>query len=291
MLSYTSNTNLIILTLVTKHPYLTHALLTLILMHDRHLLPTPMTRLSAAEAYHWQHAITLFNAKLSSGRIDASEGDAVWATAVLIGIVTLCHIEATTVEETWPVAAPSSLDLNWLRMSDGKKEIWNLAGLEKTGSVLQPGGLLGSTPQLPSQSSSQDFRSLPTELLHLLALNSICSSPTPTSNPYYAATSALAQCLRIDRGKPIIVCFLTFITNLQRVFKKLLELKDPRALLILAWLYAEVSQVEECWWTRRRAVLEGRAICRYLDGWAKEMGKGVEALVECPRKTLDAANC
>ena len=257
-------------------------------MHDRHLLPTPMTRLSAAEAYHWQRAITLFNAKLS-GRIDASERDAVWATAVLIGIVTLCHIEAMTVEEAWPVAAPSSLDLNWLRMSDLKKGIWILAGLEKAGSVLQPWGLLASTSQPPGQVPAQEFRSLPTELLHLLALNSTCFSPI--SNPYHAAASALAQCLRIDHGKPIIVCFLSFISNLQPGYKRLLELKDPRALLVLAWWNVKVSQVEECWWTWRRAVLEGRAICRYLEGWAKEMGKGVEELVECPRKAFDAANC
>ena len=277
-----------LLTLVTQHQYLIHALFTLILMHDRHLLPTPVTRLSTAEAYHWQRAIVLFNAKLS-GRIDASERDAVWATTVLIGIVTLCHIEATTVDEAWPVAAPSSLDLNWLRMSDLKKGIWNLAGLDKAGSIIQPWGLLASTSPPPGQVTAQEFSPLPAELLHLLALSPTCSSPT--TNPYRAAASALAQCVRIDHGIPIIVSFLSFISNLQPGYKKLLEVKDPRGLLVLAWWYAKVSKVEECWWTWRRAVLEGRAICRYLEGWAKEMGEGVEELVECPRKAFDAVNC
>lgn len=87
------------------------------------------------------------------------------------------------------------------------------------------------------------------------------------------------------------MCFLSFISNLRPGYKKLLELKDPRALLFLAWWNVKVSQVEECWWTWRRAVLEGRAICRYLEGWAKEMGKGVEELVECPSKAFDAALC
>lgn len=253
-------------------------------MHDRHLLPIPMTRLSAAEAYHWQHAITLFNAKLS-GRIDASERDAVWATAILIGVVTLCHIEATTADEAWPVAAPSALDLNWIQMSNGKKEIWKLAGLEKSGSILQPWS--GSSAPVPVP-QAQDLRILPTEMIHLLSLDSNASL---SSNPYYAAASALGQCLAIDQGKSIMMCFLIFVSDLQPMYKSLLERKDPRALLILAWWNAKVSQMEECWWILRRVVLEGRAICRYLRRWAREMGEKVEALVDRPRKALDAVHC
>ena len=243
-----------------------------------------MTRLSAAEAYHWQQAITLFNAKLS-GRIDASERDAVWATAILIGVVTLCHIEATTADEAWPVAAPSSLDLNWIRMSSGKKEIWKLAGLEKSGSILQPWS--GASAPIPAP-QAQDLQILPTEMILFLALNSNVSL---SGNPYYAAASALGQCLAIDQGKPVIMCFLMFISDMQPVYKSLLERKDPRALLILAWWNAKVSQAEECWWIQRRIVLEGRAICRYLQSWAREMGESVSKLVDRPRKALDAAHC
>lgn len=212
-------------------------------MHDRYLLPTPMTRRSAAEAYHWQHAIMLFNAKLS-GRIDASERDAIWATAILIGFVTLCHIEATTAAEAWPVAAPSSLDLNWIRMSSGKKAIWKLAGLEKTGSNFQPWS--GASTPVPAP-QAQDLEILPTEMIHFLALD---SNASPSSNPYYVAAIALGQCLAIDQGNPIMMCFLIFISDPQPVYKSLLERKDPRALLILAWWNAKVSQVGEYWWIR-----------------------------------------
>ena len=78
---------------------------------------------------------------------------------------------------------------------------------------------------------------------------------------------------------------------MQPVYKSLLERKDPRALLILAWWNAKVCHVEECWWIQRRIVLEGRAICRYLRRWAREMGESVEKLVDRPRKALDAAHC
>ena len=60
---------------------------------------------------------------------------------------------------------------------------------------------------------------------------------------------------------------------------------------LVTWWNAKVSQVAEVWWIQRRIVLEGRAICRYLRRWAREMGESVEKLVNRPRKALDAAHC
>jgi hypothetical protein len=45
-------------------------------------------------------------------------------TAVFLGILAMAYVEVPTPEESWPYAPPSPLDLNWLGISEGKKEIW-----------------------------------------------------------------------------------------------------------------------------------------------------------------------
>src|SRR6202022_3727073 len=100
-----------------QHPFLMHAVLSLTLMHDRHLSALN-TKLSPTEAFHWYQGTALFNSKLS-GPIQPSERDALWAAAALLGTIAIYYVEANTPEEAWPLKSPSSLDLNWLRMSAG----------------------------------------------------------------------------------------------------------------------------------------------------------------------------
>jgi hypothetical protein len=102
-----------------------HAVLSLTLMHDRHLSTEANTALSPTEAFHWYQGIALFSNKLA-GPIHPSERDALWATSAFLGTTAFYYIEAKTPEEAWPLKPPSSLDLNWLRMSAGKEEIWKI---------------------------------------------------------------------------------------------------------------------------------------------------------------------
>jgi hypothetical protein len=114
------------LILAWQHPFLMHAVLSLALKHDRHLSTEANTALSSIEAFHWHQGIALFSSKLA-GAIHPSERDALWATSAFLGTIAFYNIEAKTPEEVWPLKPPSSLDLNWLRMSAGKEEIWKIA--------------------------------------------------------------------------------------------------------------------------------------------------------------------
>jgi len=122
-----------------QHPFLMHALLTLTLMHDRYLLSALNAKKSTTEAFHRYQGVALFNSKLS-GPIQPSERDALWAAAALLGVITFCHIEAKTPEEVWPLKPSSSLDLNWVKMSDGKKEVWKITQPLRADSIFQPLG-------------------------------------------------------------------------------------------------------------------------------------------------------
>jgi hypothetical protein len=252
-----------------------HALLSLTLMHDRYLSTELNTKLSTTEAFHWYQGIALFNRKLS-GPIQPSERDALWATAVFLGTIAFFYIEAKTPEEAWPLKPPSSLDLSWLRMSDGKKEIWKIAQPLRADSVFQALAL-ENTNFLPTSSTGPGIEALPSEFIELYGLD---ATSTADNNPYYIAASSLAQSLNIDSNLSIILNFLSFISYMRPDYKRLLERKDPRALLLLAYWYAKVCQCQR-WWIWRRTALECQAICIYLERYHRHE-TSIQKLLQFP---------
>jgi hypothetical protein len=107
----------------------------------------------------------LFSSKLA-GPIHPSERDALWATSTFLGTIAFYYIEARTPEETWPLKPPSSLDLNWLRMSAGKEGIWKITQPSRVDSIFQ---LLVSEYRyfLPAPSTGPGLEALPPELIKL----------------------------------------------------------------------------------------------------------------------------
>lgn len=254
-----------------------HSMLALTLMHDRALskLNTP---LSTTEAFHWYRSVMLFNTKLA-GPVQPSDRDPLWATAMCLGIISFYFLEAERPQEAWPLKLPSATDLNWLKMTDGKKALWSVAGSP-------PGGSLFDTPfpeesLLPSIPGSR-LETLPSEFIKLYDLE---NPLTDDENPYRAVATPLIQSLYTESILHIIVGFLTFIGNMRPDFKQLLEQKDPRALLLLAYWYAKVCQFD-LWWMSRRAMLEGQAICMYLEryyGYQADIMKLLEFPKTCFR--------
>jgi hypothetical protein len=129
------------------------AILTLTLMHDRYLFAGSNTKLSTIEAYHWYQAPCSFNKQLSRP-LQMERRAALLTTAALLGTITFCHIEAMTPEEAWPLKLPSSSDLDWLRMSDGKEEVWKLSQPLKAGSVFHALAAVHTNDLLPTHRPS-----------------------------------------------------------------------------------------------------------------------------------------
>jgi hypothetical protein len=253
------------------------AILTLTLMHDRHLSAVSNTKLSTTEAYHWYQATGSFNKQLSRP-LQVEQQAALLATAALLGTVTFCHIEARTPEEAWPLKQPSSSDLDWLRMSDGKKEVWKLTQPLKADPVFHALAAVHTNELLPTPSTRPEPKALPLEIISLYGLD---ATSTSDNNPYHAAATDLAQVLDIDHPITTILTFLSFISTIHPGYKRLLERKDPLALLLLACWYAKIYQLQ-VWWLQRRALLEGQAICTYLERHYRHEIK-IQTLLKFPR--------
>lgn len=255
-----------------------HIALGFTLMHDRHLVSSPPRPPSTAELAHFARGTALFNTKLS-GTLTPSEKDAIWAAATLLGTSTLAGVDAPSPEEAWPLRKASRSDLDWLRMYDGKREIWRIADPTRPDCCLR---LLCQEIEIVCQNmlmTEPGLKRLPVELCRLLGLHGHANH---VSNPYRFPASILNNLMAMKSSETSILPFLSFITLMQADFRQLVVDKDPYALILLAYWFAEFSQ-HHAWFVWRRSVLECQAICLYL---ARHHGgiDHLDLILEHPRR-------
>jgi len=233
-----------------------HVVQTITAIHDRYLSASP-ARETAAEVYHWSRAASLFNQKLStlSMPLQPPDRDALWATAALLSVIAFSMINASTPEEAWPLNGHS--DLEWLRMCGGKNIIWKIAGPLRYNSVFHT---VVDELRAMVNPTSCGIEGLPSPFIKLYDLG---DSSTAENNPYHTAVHSLAPLLHIECSQATTPRFFSFISHIKPEFRMLLERKDSRALLLLAYWYAKICHSQ--WWIARRALLECQSICLYLE--------------------------
>jgi hypothetical protein len=255
-----------------------HIALGFTLMHDRHLISSPPRPPSTAELAHFTRGTALFNLKLS-GPLTPSEKDAIWGAATLLGSSTFAHIEALSPEQAWPLRKPSESDLDWLRMYDGKREIWRIVDPTRPNCCLH---LLSQEVEKFRQEMSitePGLKRLPGELCRLLGLHGHIDF---LSNPYRTPANILNNLMVMESSRTSILAFLSFLILMQADFRQLVVDKDPYALILLAYWFAEFSQYH-AWYVWRRSILECQAICIYLDRYHGNI-EHLDIILEHPRR-------
>jgi hypothetical protein len=239
----------------TQNHFLFHIALTVVLMHNRYLgIERP--GMSAAIAFHWSQGAALMNAVLSRP-IGPAEQDALWASAGMLGLLAFACFESTTAENSWPLK-DSPVDLEWLKLCQGKREIWKIANPLREDSAFH--SIVPNFLGEPSSSYDPQLRKLSVELLELCNLN---GPNLQNNNPYLGPACFLAQTIDINCDSQTLSLFLSFFGRIEEDYKRLLREKDPCALLLLAHWYAKMCQCR-LWWVWPRTVLECQAICKYL---------------------------
>lgn len=247
-------------------------------MHDRHLISSPPHPPSTAELAHFTRGTALFNMKLS-GPLTPSEKDAIWAAATLLGSSTLAGDDALSPEQAWPLRKSSQSDLDWLRMYDGKREIWRIADPTRPNCCLR---LLSQEVDMVHQKMSMaepGLKQLPGELCRLLGPHGHINLQT---NSYRFSANILNNLMAMKSSETSILAFLTFITLMEADFRQLLVDKDPYALILLAYWFAEFSQ-HHAWFVWRRSILECQAICLYLTRYHGDIDH-LNTILEHPRR-------
>jgi hypothetical protein len=239
-----------------QNPYLMHAILAVTAIHDRYQgASTAIAVPTRREAYHASQGASLLNQKLS-GSIPPQDRDTLWMTATYLGIVAFCSNVAETPEESWPLKSRPQ-DLGWLRMTEAKMAIWELANPLQPGSLFQ--NMAKEYHNMYTPLPAAPIEGAPPALLHLCR---IAGSSSATNNPYYTAVRTLAPLFHANSGKILRSQLLSFGTQMQVEFRALLRGRDPIALLILALWYEKAHS--QIWWIWHRATVEYQAISLYL---------------------------
>ena len=122
-------------------------------------------------------------------------------------------------KEAWPLKPPSTLDLDWLRMSNGKNETWKITQPSRADSVFQPLGL-ETMNYLPISPTVPGLEALTTESIKLYGLDTTSNTEI---NPYHTAASALAPRLNFGCKHFTTLNFLSFISYMRPSYKRLQE--------------------------------------------------------------------
>ncbi|KAI8267906.1 hypothetical protein K4K58_006749 [Colletotrichum sp. SAR11_239] len=231
-----------------QHPFVMHTILALTHLHDMSLTTTTLTA-NPAFTYHWYRAISLLHRKLSQPILPA-ERDALWVAAAFVGVASFANTsDIASPRDAWPLRPPCWEDLDWLKLGDGKKQVWRLTNpLRSEGIFRDVANELYTHVLLPASKlrmGAEDVAhmraNLPDGFCELYEL----AEGLPEDNPYWTAAESLAACWgrtaepgSPEEAKP----FLTFLSKLDPRFKKLLEHKDERAMLMLAYWFARVER-------------------------------------------------
>ncbi|TVY52235.1 Sterol uptake control protein 2 [Lachnellula cervina] len=241
------------------HPYLMHIVLTLTSIHDRYLAPTPSFKPTIKEFHHWSEGASLLNKKLSTPW-PPEDRDSLWTAAALLGAVTFSCVESATPEEAWPLKDSDNSDLEWLRMSDGKQAIWKIADPTRPESAFHDLAVELRNDSIYAASLAVSIEHVP---LPFISLYDLDNESTAENNPYYTPIRTLIPLLQMECNHTTIVNYLSFLSHMGKEFQVLVTQKDPRALLLVAYWFGRVSH--GTWWIAGRALIEGQAICLYLE--------------------------
>ncbi|KAF2477691.1 uncharacterized protein BDR25DRAFT_275020 [Lindgomyces ingoldianus] len=250
--------------LAFAHPFLMHIVLSLTLMHDAHLSSDAIMsmRFKTMSLKHWNTGNVLFQ-RILSRPIEPSSRDALWATAALTGALVFSYVENTDMEQSWPLKSPDPHDLDWLKLSDGKKAIWHLTDPLRPDSMFKILVQEHEHLHVPGWVEENDLSLLPKETRRLF---NITPSSTVQNNPYHLPALILSRLQDMNPTHDNILNFLYFMGHMSPEFRTLLETKDPRALLLLAWWFKRL-ETGELWWLKGRASVEGMAIQVWLQRW------------------------
>ncbi|KAM5385746.1 hypothetical protein ACJZ2D_000945 [Fusarium nematophilum] len=240
-----------------RNPYLMHTMLSVATAHERYQDMPANSKRTRVERLHSHQCAVLFNRKLSRP-IDLSQRDALWATAALLGMVAIASFDAATAEDAWPLRPSNPSDMEWFRLNEGKKVVWNLADPLRPGSIFR--AMAREYSQMHIELPPTGAEGVPAALAEICGLGALSDSE---NNSYFVAAHLLARLESHSHSESRNLRVLSFVSQSQPPFRDLLQNKDAVALLLLALWYMRAAGV--LWWIEERARVEYRAIRLFLE--------------------------
>ncbi|KAH7308032.1 hypothetical protein B0I35DRAFT_102049 [Stachybotrys elegans] len=273
------------LALASSNPFMLHVFIALTLIHDAQLLPLGMKPPHASPiAFHLYHGTALYRRLLAQPlhALTASQKDALWICASFLGAASFAQMESTEPSRVWPMQSGTTAGPEaWLRMGQGKPIVWKHVDTHSEDSVFKDMAqahavdLLHTDPAL-----SRDV--LPPGFYDLYEIS---DTSTPDNNPYFSMLSILETFYSADSHDSALGLLVAFTSCIDEQLNQLLEAKDHRALLLLAYVHAKSTSCGS-WWAAQRPIIEGASICKYLE---QNGDSQIMSLLEYPRSMIAQA--
>jgi hypothetical protein len=258
------------LSLAQDSPMLMNAVFAFSANHLHTLRPDDAQIRTTAQ-HHSQITLQLYTAELKSAALTVGKVDALIPASLLVSAICFFTSHSTAASSFVFSDDPHAAD--WLRnvCSLGtllSREAAKPARAQSSWmSVFHPGNHPCAC-ELPERGLGLGVPAAFVQLCH------IDEESTPETNPYFGALRLLAAMMRERASQENFSKLIQFPCRMGRAFRVLLREKDPVALLMLAYWFAKIGEID-FWWLGTRARSECFAICSYLDGWPDERVRGL----------------
>lgn len=228
-----------------------------------------------AEAYHWQQTIRQYSNEVST-KVSKQNMDKLFSTCLLLSVPSF-QLEEFNPRGSF-VFSDDPTALNWLRLQGGLRLL-----LERSASWLQ-NSMWWSTfleshdPQVEFEDNRPGRVDLDADFADLCR---ITDASTVDNNPYLWPLRMLSNLLVLEISGSNASKYNTWMGRLEPVFFDCLAMKDPPALVLLAWWLALMCYADH-WWMETRVRSECTAICMRLENSEDPL---VLKLLEFPART------
>ncbi|KAF1980840.1 hypothetical protein K402DRAFT_343659 [Aulographum hederae CBS 113979] len=229
-------------------------------------------------AAHDYFGLAVCSLRPQLAQINSSNAVLVFAASCLIAFQT----SAQWMDPCEKDHRPYQLPVQWLQMEQGMGRVARTAG-----SLILLSGMKGLVHSVPAGARGLSPSTTTPEPDRKLTMFTDFAAAVAASNPSdeeeRALTDTFHKITRIYRGMRdgdslifIRGRILIFAPSLQQKFIEMLEMNDPRAIILLAYFFAAMKPLEEDWWTRGRAEYEVRGIATLLAATGPEWRRFVE---------------
>ncbi|KAE9365854.1 hypothetical protein N431DRAFT_352320 [Stipitochalara longipes BDJ] len=243
------------LRLIVGAPYLLYAVLAFSASHLSFVHPSER-RYRVTATFHYDLSLTSYSSQINT-RLDASDADSLLGCCCFHTMLAFRNLQ---LEEN----SQEANAFTWLRTMQGtsilrsnlqpylSKSIWHSVLMESRSWEETVCNHLDSDDSLASRTSQ--------------ALHQFCEFDTnsaPGENPYQKPLSRLCQLMRSEIGQDEVGMFMSFIGRLSQSFVELLDRNDSKAMMIICYWCALLSQINQ-WWIVASATSECLRLCKLL---------------------------
>ncbi|KAJ5095880.1 C6 transcription factor [Penicillium alfredii] len=260
--------------LAFQTPFLMHAIIAVSTTHLCSVLPDT-TAYRVAEAHHWQQAINQYSREVGTS-VNQNNMDQLFSTCMLLSV------HSFLLEEFNPrasfVFSDDPTTLNWLFLQGGLRYLLERVTMWLPTSMWWASFAEAHDPNIDFEDARPGRIDLDPDFADLCRID---ESSTVNSNPYLWPLRMLTPLLKLERSPVSFQKYNTWMGRLEPPYYDCLLLKDPPALVLLAWWLSLMASVDK-WWVDTRVRSECTAICMRLEDSEDPL---VLRLLEFPAQT------